>query len=202
MGNKNSHQPAAPPVCENCHKSTQKPLPSTNTSNHDDANNGDDKDSQIRCMEQYEQVEDCMKQNKGQIVPCSNAWQIFKQCREQTTTTRVWSYYCTFDYILCDRNWNKKSAYWHKCSTASQDRENIKIRLPGTKVSQAKTFDSPCLFWFACVAWIRTKQSGTCYRRPNIQHLLLYTFARIGLSAFHIVKIVHLSYCYHSTVVL
>jgi hypothetical protein len=122
MGNKNSHQPAAPPVCENCHKSTQKPLPSTNTSNHDDANNGDDEDSQIQCMEQYEQVEDCMKQNKGQIVPCSNAWQIFKQCREQTTTTRVWSYYCTFDYILCDRNWNKKSAYWHTFSTESQDR--------------------------------------------------------------------------------
>ena len=56
-------------VCENCAKSTQRNVPD-NSSIH------------MHCQEIYQQVDHCMKANKGQISKCVLEWQKFRQCHE------------------------------------------------------------------------------------------------------------------------
>lgn len=74
MGNRFSRSSPPNPqvVCENCQKSTQKELP------EDDQTTGDGQ----ACAAIYERVVSCMDANRGQIAPCSDVWQSFKQCRE------------------------------------------------------------------------------------------------------------------------
>lgn len=55
-------------ICENCVKSKQVELPSTAAA--------------ASCGEQYVTVDECMKQNAGQISACVNEWKAFQLCHE------------------------------------------------------------------------------------------------------------------------
>ena len=70
-------------VCENCDKSTQVDVPH---------NTNDDESSVLvvssaaapgqACRTSYEQVDRCMKDNKGQISKCVAQWNDFRKCHE------------------------------------------------------------------------------------------------------------------------
>jgi len=70
MGASNSKQ--SEPICLDCDKKTQKDLPSDNTSS---ASND--------CKNEYAKVTACMTEYKGQIGPCGEVWDNFKECHEK-----------------------------------------------------------------------------------------------------------------------
>jgi len=70
---KESQDDGSPVVCENCQKSTQVDLP---TSDQEVAAQGNP------CGIIYNKVQTCMEENQGQIVPCADVWQEFKICRQ------------------------------------------------------------------------------------------------------------------------
>lgn len=75
MGSTPSSPPS--PICENCHKSTQKDLPA------------DDDITAKVCHDSYAAVDKCMKENQGQISPCASLWQQFKKCRDASEPVSV-----------------------------------------------------------------------------------------------------------------
>lgn len=71
MGSSSS-RPETPPVCEDCQKDKQKPLPPR------DGISADGKP----CAPFYDFVEKCMAINNGQISLCKEEWDVFRKCHD------------------------------------------------------------------------------------------------------------------------
>mmetsp|Transcript_33107 Transcript_33107/g.55497 ORF Transcript_33107/g.55497 Transcript_33107/m.55497 type:complete len:89 (-) Transcript_33107:82-348(-) len=67
-----------PPICLDCDKSQQKPLPNSDRVSS----------SGQPCADFYEEVTKCMKKHDGQISPCSREWEAFQQCHEAQSKRR------------------------------------------------------------------------------------------------------------------
>ena len=76
MGASNSKQHSEP-ICIDCDKKTQKDLPSDNSSS---ASND--------CKDEYARVTACMSEHKGQIGPCTEVWDSFKECHARNAKQR------------------------------------------------------------------------------------------------------------------
>ncbi|KAL7563684.1 hypothetical protein ACA910_021382 [Epithemia clementina (nom. ined.)] len=63
-------------VCENCAKTTQRDVPehSPIVQNH-------------VCQDSYNQVDQCMKSNNGQVSKCVMEWQAFRTCHDTKVAT-------------------------------------------------------------------------------------------------------------------
>jgi len=78
MGASNSKEQQQPePICVDCDIKTQKDLPSDNTSS---ASNG--------CKDEYAKVTACMSEHQGQIGPCTEVWDLFKECHAKNARQR------------------------------------------------------------------------------------------------------------------
>lgn len=78
MGASNSkQQQQSEPICIDCDKKTQKDLPSDNTSS-----------AATDCIDEYAKVTVCMSKYKGQIGPCTEEWDSFKECHANNSKQR------------------------------------------------------------------------------------------------------------------
>jgi hypothetical protein len=77
MGASNSKQQQSEPICIDCDKKTQKDLPSDNSSS---ASND--------CKDEYAKVTACMSEYNGQIGPCAEVWDSFKECHDKNVKQR------------------------------------------------------------------------------------------------------------------
>lgn len=80
MGGSNSkqqQQQQSEPICIDCDKKTQKDLPSDNSSS-----------ASKECQDEYAKVTACMSEYKGQIGPCAEVWDSFKECHANNAKRR------------------------------------------------------------------------------------------------------------------
>jgi uncharacterized protein YgiB involved in biofilm formation len=74
-------------VCENCDKSTQVDLPPPPV---DDTTSSISTTSSVTslCRTQYQNVDRCMRENKGQISKCAVQWDAFRKCHDDENKDR------------------------------------------------------------------------------------------------------------------
>lgn len=80
MGGSNSkqqQQQQSEPICIDCDKKNQKDLPSDNSSS-----------ASKECQDEYAKVTACMSEYKGQIGPCAEVWDRFKECHANNAKRR------------------------------------------------------------------------------------------------------------------
>jgi hypothetical protein len=76
-------------VCENCDKSTQVDLPPPPPVNDtEDSASTSINSSTSLCRTQYQDVDRCMRENKGQISKCVSQWDAFRTCHDDENKDR------------------------------------------------------------------------------------------------------------------
>jgi hypothetical protein len=63
-------------ICVNCSKETQMDVPSSNVQTN------------VVCVESYQNVQRCMDRNHGQISSCTMEWKAFQQCHDNNNTNK------------------------------------------------------------------------------------------------------------------
>mmetsp|Transcript_53331 Transcript_53331/g.129641 ORF Transcript_53331/g.129641 Transcript_53331/m.129641 type:complete len:99 (-) Transcript_53331:1801-2097(-) len=90
MGNANSQQAnppsqsSIPPVCIDCDISKKRDLPATDDIVSSSSSSSGSSASGP-CAASYQEVEQCMKEQHGQIAPCAKQWSEFNQCHQRET---------------------------------------------------------------------------------------------------------------------